>query len=84
MSETKTTKAAKTVELVVNGTPVGPRVVKEGTTLREFVQAASSEFGIRSYCVMSGGQTIKKDEGDKAITEFSKIEINAKDSRGSF
>jgi hypothetical protein len=80
--ENKTTAKTHTVTLKVSGTSVGERKVDPDMPLSQFVTAAATEFGVRSFCVMGNGNQVGKDKKDTAISEFAKIDIIAKDARG--
>lgn len=80
--ENKTTTKTHSVELRVNGASIGKRTVDASTKLSDFVTRAAREFGVRSFCVIGDGNQVGKDKKDSSISEFTKIDLIAKDARG--
>jgi hypothetical protein len=53
----------------------------EGTKLlKEVVQSVASQMGFGSVLVKADGRDVQPDEGDKAISSFSRIEVVPKHS----
>lgn len=69
------------VELVINGESKGN--FPATGTIGDFVRANSTRYGLKAFSVYVNGTKFFTEQANQPIPDGSKIELIAKDSRGS-
>lgn len=70
------------VELIVNGSSKG-QVTTAGHTVGSFVDEKAKYYGIKAFSVYLDGSKLDTTQATRNLNGVGKVEIVAKDSRGS-
>jgi hypothetical protein len=69
-----------TVSLKVNGQDKGE--VPATGSLRAFLTAQATKYGVKTFTAYGDGEKLTTEDSGSPVSEYTSIEIAAKDSRG--